>query len=43
MAIRLVFGEEVVRVICAYVPPSGKPDLETLSGNGARVEYGERK
>ena len=28
MAIGLVFGEEVVRVICAYAPQSGKPDSE---------------
>ena len=28
MAIGLVFGEEVVRVICAYAPRSGKPDSE---------------
>ena len=28
MAIGLVFGEEVVRVICAYAPQSGKPDAE---------------
>ena len=28
MAIRLVFEEEVVRVICAYAPQSGKPDAE---------------
>ena len=27
-AIGLVFGEEVVRVICAYAPQSGKPDAE---------------
>ena len=26
LAIGLVFGEEVVRVICAYAPLSGKPD-----------------
>ena len=25
MALGLVFGEEVVRVICAYAPRSGKP------------------
>ena len=28
MAIGLVSGEEVVRVICAYAPQSGKPDAE---------------
>ena len=28
MAIELVFEEEVVRVICAYAPQSGKPDAE---------------
>ena len=28
MAIGLVFGEEVVRVICAHQPQSGKPDAE---------------
>ena len=28
MAIGLVFGEEVVRVICANAPQSGKPDAE---------------
>ena len=28
MAIGLVFGEEMVRVICAYAPQSGKPDSE---------------
>ena len=28
MAIGLVFGEEVVRVICAYAPQSGKLDAE---------------
>ena len=28
MGIGLVFGEEVVRVICAYAPQSGKPDSE---------------
>ena len=28
MAIGLVFEEEVVRVICAYAPQSGKPDAE---------------
>ena len=28
MAIGLVFGEEVVRVICAYAPQSRKPDSE---------------
>ena len=28
MVIALVFGEEVVRVICAYAPQSGKPDAE---------------
>ena len=28
IAIGLVFGEEVVRVICAYAPQSGKPDSE---------------
>ena len=28
MAIALVFTEEVVRVICAYAPQSGKPDSE---------------
>ena len=28
MAIGLVFGKEVVRVICAYAPQSGKPDAE---------------
>ena len=27
-AIGLVFGEEMVRVICAYAPQSGKPDSE---------------
>ena len=28
MAVGLVFGVEVVRVICAYAPQSGKPDAE---------------
>ena len=28
MGIGLVFGEEVVRVICAYAPQSGKPDSD---------------
>ena len=28
MAIGLVFEEEVVRVVCAYAPQSGKPDAE---------------
>ena len=28
MAIGLVFEEEVVRIICAYAPQSGKPDAE---------------
>ena len=28
MAIELVFGEEVGRVICAYAPQSGKSDAE---------------
>ena len=28
MAIGLVFEEEMVRVICAYAPQSGKPDAE---------------
>ena len=28
MAIRFVFKEEVLRVICAYAPQSGKPDAE---------------
>ena len=28
MAIRLVIGEEVVTIICAYAPQSGKPDAE---------------
>ena len=28
MAIGLAFGEEVVRVICAYAPQSEKPDAE---------------
>ena len=28
MGIGLIFGEEVVRVICAYAPQSGKPDSE---------------
>ena len=28
MAIGLVFGEEVVRVICTYAPQSGKSDAE---------------
>ena len=28
MAIGLVFGEEVVRVICAYAPQSGEQDAE---------------
>ena len=28
MAIGLVFGEEVVRVICAYAPQSGKLNSE---------------
>ena len=28
MAIGLVFGEEVVRVICAYAPQSEKPHSE---------------
>ena len=28
LAIGLVFEEEVVRVICAYAPQSGKPDAE---------------
>ena len=28
MAVGLVFGEEVVRVICAYAPQSKKPDAE---------------
>ena len=28
MAIGLVFKKEVVRVVCAYAPQSGKPDAE---------------
>ena len=28
MAIGLVFGEEVVKIICAYAPLSGKPGAE---------------
>ena len=28
MAIGLVFGEELVRVMCAYAPQSGKPHAE---------------
>ena len=28
MVIELVFGEEVVKIICAYSPQSGKPDAE---------------
>ena len=28
MAIGLVCGKEVVKVICAYAPQSGKPDAE---------------
>ena len=28
MAIELLFGEDVMRVICAYAPHSGKPDAE---------------
>ena len=28
MAIGLVFGEEVVKTICAYTPQRGKPDAE---------------
>ena len=28
MVIGFVFGEEVVRMICAYAPQSGKPDSE---------------
>ena len=28
MTIELVFGEEVVRLICAHAPQSGKPDSE---------------
>ena len=28
MAIELVFGEEVVKTICAYAPRSKKPDAE---------------
>ena len=28
MAIGLVFGEEVVRVMCAYASQSGNPDAE---------------
>ena len=30
MAIGLVFGEEVVRVICAYAPRSEKPEGDIL-------------